>query len=201
MSSPPRVGRPRDREVDDRIVAATRAPVREGGLTAVSIAAVAQRAEVARPTVYRRYRDAETLALAVLFADLQEIVVERVQSLIPPTGIVDQLVALVRPILSYYLENPAQSAAMLQLAMFSDSPGVKELEAQIMGFIGTVGELIQAAQARGELDTTLDPAVASLSFFALYYMTALGAIRGRFPTVPEAEAVFRAMITQHLGIR
>jgi AcrR family transcriptional regulator len=201
MSSPPRAGRPRDRDVDDRIVATTRALLREGGLAAVSIAAVAARAEVGRPTVYRRYRDAETLALAVLFADLQELVVDRMEVLIPPTGIVDQLVALVRPILAYYLENPTQSAAMLQLAMFSDSPGVAELEAQIMGFIGAVGALIEAAQARGEIDARLDPAVASLSFFALYYVTALGAIRGRYPTVPEAEAVFRAMIAQHLGVR
>lgn len=52
MSAP---GRPRDHDIDDRILAAVRDVLAEAGVEAVTVDAVARRAGVSRPTVYRRY--------------------------------------------------------------------------------------------------------------------------------------------------
>lgn len=61
MEQQARRGRPRRAEVDDRILEATRALLREHGPTSVHIDAVAARSGVARTTIYRRYRDRREL--------------------------------------------------------------------------------------------------------------------------------------------
>jgi AcrR family transcriptional regulator len=63
-----RVGRPRDEALDARILQATQDLLREGGLQAVSVARVAERAGTTRPSVYRRHRDRVDLAVAALSA-------------------------------------------------------------------------------------------------------------------------------------
>lgn len=59
-------GRPRRAEVDTRIVDAALVEMRTKGLTNLTLEAVAVRAEVGRPTVYRRYRNKEELIRFVL---------------------------------------------------------------------------------------------------------------------------------------
>jgi AcrR family transcriptional regulator len=59
-------GRPRRSEVDDRILEAAAALLRERGPTSVHIDAVAGRSGVARTTIYRRHRDRRELLEATL---------------------------------------------------------------------------------------------------------------------------------------
>lgn len=59
-------GRPRSRDVDLAILDATIAVLCEGGFAAASIEAVAARAGVSRPTVYRRHADREALIEAAV---------------------------------------------------------------------------------------------------------------------------------------
>jgi AcrR family transcriptional regulator len=63
---PPRRGRPRTAEVDQRILDAAAATLRELGPGAVHIDAVSSRSGVARTTIYRRYRDRGELLTATL---------------------------------------------------------------------------------------------------------------------------------------
>jgi len=62
----PARGRPRDPKADDRIAAAALALLREEGPGGVHVEAVASRAQVARTTVYRRYRNRAALLAATL---------------------------------------------------------------------------------------------------------------------------------------
>ena len=59
-------GRPLDPEIDDAIVAAAGAMLREGGLQRMTIPGVAAMVGVAKTTVYRRYRTTVELALAAI---------------------------------------------------------------------------------------------------------------------------------------
>ena len=59
-------GRPRRADVDDRILEAAGALLRERGPGAVHIDAVATRSGVARTTIYRRYSDRRDLLAAAL---------------------------------------------------------------------------------------------------------------------------------------
>ncbi|WP_210494964.1 TetR/AcrR family transcriptional regulator [Patulibacter sp. SYSU D01012] len=64
------------RDVDDRILAAAHALLAERGMASLTVEAVAERAGVAKTTVYRRYRnrnDVATAALARFETDLEGV--------------------------------------------------------------------------------------------------------------------------------
>jgi AcrR family transcriptional regulator len=63
-SSPPSRGRPRDPRTRAAILAAAQALLERGGLTAVTIEAIAAKAGVSRPTIYRYWPNAPAVAMA-----------------------------------------------------------------------------------------------------------------------------------------
>lgn len=63
-SRAPARGRPRDPRTRAAILAAARALLERGGLTAVTIEAIAQKAGVSRPTIYRYWPNAPAVAMA-----------------------------------------------------------------------------------------------------------------------------------------
>lgn len=195
-------GRPRDADVDDRVIAAARAVLREGGFDALTVAEVARRAGVGRPTVYRRHADADALALAVLYDDLERVAVQGAPHVPDTLPLADQLIALVAPILNHYLDDRALSARLLLLVLARDASPDDPLTTQLMGFLGEVGARAQRAIARGELRADTDIPALMNAFFALYFMTAWGAVKGQIPDRAAAHATFAAMIRQHLdGVR
>lgn len=199
---PPSPGRPRDADVDARVIAAARALLREGGFEALTVTEVARRAGVSRPTVYRRHADADALALAILYDDLDRVAVQGAPAVPDTLPIADQLVGLVRPILDHYLDDPALSARLLLLVMARDADPTDPLTAQLMGFLGEVGRRVGMAVGRGELRADTDVEAFVQAFFALYFMTAWGAVKGHVPDRAAAHATFEAMIRQHLdGVR
>jgi AcrR family transcriptional regulator len=62
--SPPSRGRPRDPRTRAAILAAARTLLERGGLTAVTIEAIAAKAGVSRPTIYRYWPNAPAVAMA-----------------------------------------------------------------------------------------------------------------------------------------
>lgn len=62
--SPSTRGRPRDPRTRANILAAARALLERGGLTAVTIEAIATKAGVSRPTIYRYWPNAPAVAMA-----------------------------------------------------------------------------------------------------------------------------------------
>jgi AcrR family transcriptional regulator len=64
QARPPARGRPRDPRTRAAILAAARALLERGGLTAVTIEAIAQKAGVSRPTIYRYWSNAPAVAMA-----------------------------------------------------------------------------------------------------------------------------------------
>ncbi len=63
-SAPPVRGRPRDPRTRAAILFAARDLLERGGLTAVTIEAIAQKAGVSRPTIYRYWPNAPAVAMA-----------------------------------------------------------------------------------------------------------------------------------------
>ncbi len=62
-------GRPRDEGARLAILRAARAMLEQGGVTAVTMEGVAQRAGVGKPTVYRHWPNAHAVAMAALLED------------------------------------------------------------------------------------------------------------------------------------
>lgn len=172
MAAPPR-GRPRDPELDERILAVTRAGLDAHGYAGLSLEAVARAAGVGKQTVYRRWArkpllvfdavfgGAETVKAALpdlgsLAADLMEVttIQARVYRI---SGVRD----LVRGLLADCLPEPALRA---------------ELRARFLRpRLEALAAVVEAAKRRGEIRADVEASVvaealagAMLFHFLLY---------------------------------
>jgi AcrR family transcriptional regulator len=143
------VGRPRDDQVDAAIHQATLSLLAEAGYAQVTIAEVARRAATVPPTVYRRYRGAKTLVLAVLEAELAGLV-----GFAPDIGSLrDDLIAYVRKIADMLNPRRASIVAGLLLPMRHDHALGKVVRRGTETVIASNwGAIIDRAIHRGELD-------------------------------------------------
>jgi AcrR family transcriptional regulator len=113
---PPRAGRPRDPQVDEAIRTATLELLVDEGYQATTIQAVARRAEVSAPSIYRRWSSkAELVEAAVFPSDLVE----------PGTGSDDigtELADYCRRILDYLARPPVRAAIPGLLSEYHTDP-------------------------------------------------------------------------------
>jgi len=189
-------GRPRDPDVDQRIREAARAMLREEGLDALTIAGVAARAGVGRPTVYRRFATPRELAMDVFHADLDALVqplAERDRS----APVLDQLTTIAEHLLGYYAADPALSSALLQLSMFAEGEWQERYAAQATAWLSGLALDFEHAKRDGRLHEDVDVSVLVQTFFGLYLTIAVSGSRGMFD-LGEQLALLRRCLEQHL---
>ena len=187
-------GRPRDRDVDRRILGAARALLRERGLDGLTMSAVAAAAGVGRPTVYRRYATPQQIAMDVLYADLDRLAAA------PPTlddhAVVDWLIEAIDPFLRYYAEDPPLSGALLQLSLFSEGDWQARFSTQVMVWLQALTSELEAAKPH-RLHADVDTLVLVRAFFGTYLAIVIGGTRGLLD-LDAQRATLRACLAQHL---
>ena len=190
-------GRPRDPDVDARILAATRALLVEGGLASLNLTEVARRAEVGRPTIYRRYPNTEALAMAVLEADLAERFAALKEVPLDDRSPEDLLVAIGTHFFTYYAEDVALSRAMLQLSLFAPPPWAARFAAQVWGFLVWVTEALEARKRAGLLLDDVDCGLLAQAFYGLYLTIVIGGTSGLLD-LPTQQAMLPVVLQHHL---
>lgn len=147
-----RPGRPRERQADDAILAATRELLVEVGFERLTVTDVASRAGVGRPTVYRRYPTKEALVAASVEA-------LRTDTPVPDTGtlagdlreeLLPRAPALEQPLLLQFLAMLLVANA--QGSEFAHTYWRDAVAARREAF----GEVFERAQARGEIPSHLE---------------------------------------------
>jgi AcrR family transcriptional regulator len=112
----PRVGRPRDPRVDDAIRAATLELLVEDGYQATTIQAIARRAGVSAPSVYRRWSSKAELIEEAVFPS----------GLLAPQAITGDVITDLQPyclqILTYLSDPPIRSAIPGLLVEYQNHP-------------------------------------------------------------------------------
>ncbi|HET7462337.1 MAG TPA: TetR/AcrR family transcriptional regulator [Longimicrobium sp.] len=166
-----RPGRPRSEEAHDAILTAAIALIRELGYDAVTMEAIAARAGVGKATVYRRWKEKETLVIEALGRILRAIPV-------PDTGGArGDLLGLMRVALGMY-GDPASHVLLSGLvAAMARSPAIAH--AMRSGFDAewraALRQVLERGVARGELrpglDLELATDVVSGPFFYRYLMS------------------------------
>ncbi|MBG0814849.1 TetR/AcrR family transcriptional regulator [Planomonospora sp. ID82291] len=151
-----RRGRPRRAETGPAILDAAMELLREAGYGGLSIEAVAVRAGVTRPTVYRRWPDKAHLAIdalsrAVPIAAAPDTGDTRTDLHLLAHGLVDRLVRT--------------GLAPVILALHADSIGREELagplrELYLRPRLGTITDVVTRGIARGDLPPGTSPATA-----------------------------------------
>ena len=144
----PRPGRPRDRRLDDSIVAATIGLLAERGYNGLSLAAVADRAGTTTPAIYRRWPSKADLVLSAVFRTQGDDVVA-------DTGDLD---ADIRAMVRWSLEkfgSPAGRAAMVGL--LGEPAGSRSVRSRELAAVwGRTGDRLARAVQRGEIRSDID---------------------------------------------
>jgi AcrR family transcriptional regulator len=166
-------GRPRPRgrgpKVRAAVLAATLAELAERGCAALTVEGVARRAGVHKTTVYRRWRDRESLVVDAL----TDLIATEVP--VPDSGdIATDLRALARALVQW-LTSPAGQAVLA--AVLSDTFRVPELAEVKRRFFADrfrrAEPVVTRALARGELPPGTDPAEVVKALIAPIYLRLL----------------------------
>lgn len=148
-------GRPRSREIGDRIVAATLALLAESGYSALTLEGIAKAAGVARPTIYRRWPGKAALVADVLADSIPPLV-------LPDTGdaVGDLMTAAVEFIVTMS-ESPYGPVAygLLAEAHHDDELANHLQRAYVAARVVSVLGLIERAQHAGRLAGDIPPDV------------------------------------------
>jgi AcrR family transcriptional regulator len=171
MSTPKGPGRPRNPAIRLAVLDAARALLAEGGLPAVTIEALAARAGVSRPTIYRHWPNSAAVAMEAF-----------VSATLPagppkPTGSpLADLAAHLRKLVQTFATPTGRSAA----ALLAASQGETELTKAFRNhFITTARQegrrLLQLAAAQGQLRPRLDLELTlDLIYGPLYFRLLMG---------------------------
>ncbi len=159
MTKPRGVGRPRSAEADGAILQATLELLVHEGLRGVSIERVATAADVAKTTIYRRYRSKSDLVVAAL-----GLLAFPASSALPDTGTSrGDYLELIR---GRFARAPASRWNLLMPRLVVDSAGdpeLRELVDRLLVVPGRerIGDILRRGIARGELAQGLDVELAT----------------------------------------
>ena len=188
-AKPARMGRPRDRELDRRIVAATIEVFLRTGWRDLSIDEVARRAGVGKASVYLRWKDKAELLREALSASYRPWVIA------PSGSLRSDLEALVAAILS---ELSVEAGWAINRARSDvDVPhGIKDLcQTLIAERLSGIGSLVLAAKVRGEVSANVstDLIIEAVTGAALGH-AGLWLFEGTVPSQGEAAEYARRLV-------
>ena len=198
MSEP---GRPRDPDVDDRILAAARQILDAEGAAALSVARVARDAGVGRPTVYRRYQDAGDLLRGVLFAELDAILAanrDTIAAMQPEGPVIADLLFMATPSFRFYASNPERSKALLTAAILAEPHWQKRWDPLNAEIAGIAVRVLQAGIQRGELPPDTDVFLCVQGYLMLFMATLIAGLAGGYGPDPDTwTAGLGRLLEQH----
>jgi len=146
--------------VTDAILEATVALAAEGGLEDLTMDAIAERAGIGRPTIYRRWASKEEL-----LTDAIDMMVTKYATIVPESGNVrDELVAWARVMIER-VQSPLRS---LWLAYFNLEEAHVAADALKRAHDHTT-DLVRRAVERGELRSDADPDLLIQLIFAMLW--------------------------------
>ncbi|MER7756141.1 TetR/AcrR family transcriptional regulator C-terminal ligand-binding domain-containing protein [Kitasatospora sp. NPDC097643] len=167
--SAPRAAVGRGEKVRTAVLAAALAELADVGYAALTVDGVAQRAGVHKTTVYRRWKDRDTLIVDALTGQIATDIP------IPDTGSVDEDLRLLARGLAAWLTGPSGGAVLAVL--LSDAvrvPAMAEVRSRIFDDrLRRAEPVVRRAVERGELPPGTDPAEVVKNLAAPLYFRVL----------------------------
>jgi AcrR family transcriptional regulator len=167
----PRRGRPRDQVARAKILAAANTLLNEGGLGAVTMEAIAGRAGVGKPTIYREWPNAQAVAMAAFLENTRPMA---------PIGrrgkALDMLRLHLRKVAETFATRAGRNTAMMIAAAQNDSELSKVFRSHFILKSREEGRaMLSLAIANKELRKDIDLDVAlDLLYAPLYFRLLIG---------------------------
>lgn len=187
-----------------RIRDAAAALFRELGYGATTTQAVAERAGVAKGTIFL-YAPTKPELVALVFEDrIRRTTAEAFASL-PGSGsrsLADELDAVFARLFAMYAKEPELARIFVKELAFVEGPA-RRLREEIDGaFFAALAARIEARKARGEIGGDVPAMLAAANAFALYLMALMAWLSGALPSADAARAHLRASIDLQIrGLR
>ena len=150
-----------------RILAAAEALFSEHGFAAVSMNAIAERANVSKANIFHHFSSKQALYIAVVRAACQDSILQ-LQHLGNETGpFPERLAHFVRNLLDDMLEREQVHRLIKRELLRDGERQGRDLAEQVWGDgFGRFVTILRAAQTRGELRADIDPAMVATMFIA-----------------------------------
>ena len=163
-------GRPRDAAVDTAVLAAARELLVASGYGSVTVEAIARRAGVGRPTIYRRWANKAELVFDALFEQTET-------APIPSSGNLTTDLMSVAEIVAGDMASPAAAQALVAVMADVGTDGEIAIRVRELAILPRVAELaviIERAQDQGTVRRDVDPALVLHALAGvLYYHAAV----------------------------
>nr|WP_271209543.1 TetR/AcrR family transcriptional regulator [Rhodococcus wratislaviensis]GLK34142.1 putative transcriptional regulator, TetR family protein [Rhodococcus wratislaviensis] len=185
----PRVGRPRDSSLEERLLRAAREELTDRGVAGFSMRSVAKRAGVARSSLLLRWTEAEALIVDAIDA----IVLPEIPEL-PGTLRGDLLVLL--GAIADQMGTEAMDLQMRVMADASSNPGLlaRFQERLLHPTARRFTEVLQAAVDRGELAADVDRALLADSLVGVVYIRTMASPKRRPPGAQARRTLIDRML-------
>ncbi|THD78546.1 MAG: TetR/AcrR family transcriptional regulator [Phenylobacterium sp.] len=168
----PAIGRREQNKLEkrSRIVAAARALFTHKGFQATTSAEIAVAARVASGTVFTYARTKDDLLIMVFHEEIVELSERAYRAAIRETGLLEQAVAFFDTIVAHHERDLPLARALMRQLGYVDSPEQRELVEEItLTTLRLLGQLVDAAQAQGEVAAGLSVTAGARSLFAIFY--------------------------------
>lgn len=176
----------RENDKRERILASAERVFAKRGFFAARVSEIAKDAGVADGTIYLYFKSKDDLLIS-LFESRMEQVNRTLRAATTGTASpIEQLRAFIRSYLKLVHDEPS-AAEVLTIELRQSSKFMKEYEnPQFADFLRTLGGIIAAGQAKGQLDDTIPAHVAARMIFGMLDELALAWVLARQPLKQSA---------------
>lgn len=141
----------------------------EDGFEQTTIRRIAEEADIGLGTVYTLVRDKHDLLDLISKDDLARVEAEVFATLPARAGVVAQVRHVFDGIYAHHARNPRLAAVIVKELSFSADRQKDERSMRFLQFMARLGEVIAAAQTRGEVPPDVDPQAAAMNVFGLHF--------------------------------
>jgi len=186
----------RGRETRRRLVEATIELVASEGWERASTRRIAERAGVNQALINYHFGSKEALLRAALEVALREEFAAPVRAVVEAPGFVDGAVVLLHQLAEMGEARPMVRFSMEALAQAPRDEEVRRVMAELLAELrGLLADGIAAAQRRGEISASVDPAGVATLLGAAFDGLGLHLLIDPFIDIGSAEAALRSMLT------
>jgi AcrR family transcriptional regulator len=165
----------------ERIARAAAELFHERGFEATTAEQIAERAEVAKGTLFLYAKTKAQLLLLVYEAEISEAVVDALSAIQPDVPIVETLVALFGRFFRLYERDVDLARRFAQELVLTAPDADGQVIATTGAFLARLAALIRGWQAAGRVAADVDALLAAQTTFALYSAALLGWLSGQIP--------------------
>jgi AcrR family transcriptional regulator len=180
-----------------RIALAATELFREQGFDATTTEQIAERADVAKGTLFLYAKTKARLLLLVYEAEIEDAVAAALRDLQLDAPIVETLVGLFGRFFQIYERDVSLARRFVQELVLAAPDENGQVISTTAAFLARLAELIHSWQIAGRVAADVDATLAARTTFALYYAALLGWLSGQIPSATARDELLAKSFALH----